>query len=191
MSNQSKIFLIAGHHTNDPGAVSFHENLGNKVTEASLTIELRKLVLGYLKQHNDFEVILDDDKDTLNEVIAKINKQVSKNDIVVDLHFNAFNTKATGTEVLIPTVNSNIEKELGLGICARLADIMEIPNRGIKTEAQSGRKRIAILHGVGHRVLPEICFKDNSRDMSAYQINKHLVAQAIALEIESAVNKIK
>lgn len=186
----SRIYLIAGHHKNDPGAVSFHESLGGRISEAELTIELRDLIYHYFKQHNDTEVVVDNDNHTLQQVLNEINKTVKKEDLIVDIHFNAFNTKATGTEVLIPTIHSKMEKQLGENICKSLSDIMNIPNRGIKTEKQSHRTRIAILHGTGHRVLLEICFKDNPVDMKSYQVNKHLVAQQIALEIEKIISNL-
>lgn len=178
-----KLYLIAGHHNNDSGAVAQHEDY--KVLESRLTIILRDLIHSYFKKFNSqVEVILDDDRDTLQTVINKVNKTITKNDLLVDIHFNAFNGKATGTEVIIPKISSSIEKELASNICDRLSDIMEIPNRGVKTEDKTARGRIAILKGVGHRILPEICFLDNLKDYRSYRKNEHLVASIIAQAIE-------
>lgn len=182
-----KVYLIAGHHNNDPGAVSQHPELGGTITEAELTQELRDLVFHYFVAHNELDPIKDNDAHTLQQVLNEINRTISRDDIVVDLHFNAFNGRATGVEVLIPTINSAIERSLATSICERLADIMQIRNRGLRREADTPRGRIAILHGTGHRILIEVCFKDNPSDMKAYWKNKHLVAEAIAYEVEKAL----
>lgn len=182
-----KVYLIAGHHSNDPGAVSRHPELGGTITEAELTQELRDLVFHYFVAHNKLVPIKDNDQHTLQQVLNEINRNITKDDVLVDIHFNAFNGSATGVEVLIPTINSNVERSLATTICERLSDIMKIRNRGLRTEAQTPRGRIAILHGVGHRVLIEVCFKDNPSDMRAYWKNKHLVAEAIAYEVEKAL----
>lgn len=179
-----KIYLIAGHHNNDPGAVSKHLELGGKITEAELCIELRDLVCSYFKQSNDTEVIKDNDNHTLKQVLDSINQSINKNDILIDLHFNAFNGKASGVEVIIPKISSNIERSLGTTICERLSNIMNIPNRGLKNETETARGRIGILRGVGNRILIEVCFKDNPKDIISYWENKHLVAEAISYQTE-------
>lgn len=182
----SKIYLIAGHHEADSGASVIHPDLG-KVTEADLTKELRDLIYSYIKAHNSIEIIKDNDALLLQAVLNEINKTVDKDDIIVDIHFNAFNGKATGTEVFIPTINSELERTLASNICKRLADIMSIANRGVKTEEKTARKRIAILRGVGKRILIEVCFMDNIKELNSYIKNKHLVAEAIAFELENII----
>lgn len=185
------IYLIAGHHNNDPGAVGEHYKL-NKITEAAFTMEQRDLIYDELKAHNnigkDFNVVLDNDKDDLRTVIKKLNDVVKPNDIVVDLHFNAFNTKATGTEVIIPSINSRLERELAKDITDILSDVMQIPNRGVKTEASLGR-RIGILHGKGNRILIETMFIDNPSDVTSYVKNKFIIAQEIAILLEKAIKQ--
>jgi N-acetylmuramoyl-L-alanine amidase len=186
MSN--KLFVIAGHHHDDPGAISNHESLGGRVKEADLTIELRELVIGNFKMHNGNPVIRDNDRHDLRTVIARINEEIGDHDIMIDIHFNAFNGKATGVEMFVPDNPSVIESHLASDLARRLSKVMGLNNRGVKTEGQSARGRIGILRGKGHRVLIEVCFKDNPKDMEAYQINKHLVANEIAESAEKHLN---
>ena len=181
-----KVYLVAGHHLKDPGAINNHPVLG-LVTESALCIEQRDLVYHYLIAHNKIEVIKDDDKLTLRDVINQINKSITNDDILVDLHHNAFNTRATGVEVIVQEPRTKIVQSLSENICKRLSDIMGIPNRGVKGQEATARGRIAILQGKGHRILTETCFMDNDSDLEAYWKNKHLVAEAIAFEIESVL----
>jgi len=185
----NRLFLIAGHHHDDPGATSTHAKLGGRVTEAELTIELRYLVKAYFEAHNKNQVFIDDDHDTLATVISKINAEIKPDDIMVDLHFNAFNGRASGSEVIVPNASNQLEREIAAEISKEIAGIMIIPNRGVKDESQTARGRIGILRGVGNRILIEVMFKDNPNDMEAYQINKHIIASAIAQIIEKYINK--
>jgi N-acetylmuramoyl-L-alanine amidase len=183
------LYLIAGHHHNDPGAVSNHASLGGRVKEADLTIELRGLIKMYFELYNDNPVVIDNDSHVLSRVISEIASTIKRDDIMVDIHFNAFNGRATGVEVIVPRISSAKERNLADNICINLADIMKIPNRGVKGEDKTARGRIGILAGTGNRILIEVCFKDNPVDMLAYQKNKHLVADSIAQSIEKYINE--
>lgn len=173
----SKLFLIAGHSNSDPGAVA--ENVVGRVKESDLTKEQRDMVYHYFRQHNVSPVIFDDDKDSLSQVIQKVNNLIKPSDILIDFHFNAFNKKASGSEVF-PNKNMLIASELVTGI----SSIMGIPNRGVKIQSESSRGTLGILKGIGRRILIETCFMDNEDDFESYVKNKHLVNQYIAETIE-------
>ncbi len=181
-----KLYLIAGHNNTDPGASGNFDTVG-KVVEASLTKELRDLIASAFTLHNNNTVVKDDDKHTLAQVLNTINTTVHKDDIVIDIHFNAFNTKARGTEAFIPTVNSTVEKELAKDIVEAIAKLLNTPNRGVKTERESNRGRLGFLHGLGNRILLEICFIDNKEDIESYLKNKFLLAKEIAKAIEKYI----
>jgi N-acetylmuramoyl-L-alanine amidase len=178
-----KLFLIAGHSANDPGASGNFDSVG-KVVEATLTKELRDLIASAFVLHNSNPVIKDDDKHNLTQVLNSIANQVHKDDIVIDIHFNAFNTKARGTEAFIPTVNSVTEKNLAKDIVEATSKLLVTPNRGVKTEKESNRGRLGFLHGTGNRILLEICFIDNKEDLESYLKNKLILASEIATLIE-------
>lgn len=175
------IYLIAGHHNNDSGATAQH-SVG-LIKESELTKELRDLIYSYLTHIEKIDELFikrDNDNTTLNKLINDLNKVVTVNDLVVDIHFNAFNGKATGTEIIIPTISSKIEKELSALIAEHTSEILNINNRGVKTEKDTARGRIGILKGKGNRILLEICFMDNPKDFTQYQINKYILAAKIA-----------
>jgi N-acetylmuramoyl-L-alanine amidase len=182
-----KVYLIAGHSLLDSGAIIEREDLFKVIKESQLAIQLRDLIKVYLETYNNVKVITDDDNLNLREVISEINKSITKNDILIDIHFNAFNKQARGTEAFIPTVNSELEKELAEKIVAVTSKIISTPNRGVRTEKQSNRGRLGILHGVGHRILWEVCFMDSKTDLDNYISNIYILANDIAEQIEKYI----
>lgn len=175
----SKVFLLAGHSNTDPGAVG-----AGGIKEADLTKELKVLTalemcnLGVQNQWHD------NDNDSLGSVLSKVSAISTEEDIIVDLHFNSFNEKSTGVEVLVPENPSADEVSIATELCERLAAVMAIRNRGVKTERQSARGRLAVMRPKGSNILIEVCFISNLNDLSAYNSNKKAVAKAIAETIK-------
>jgi len=171
-----KIYLIAGHHNADPGAVNSTEK------ESDLTKELRSLIHDEIRRANpSIQIFLDYDGHTLAQVISEVNKTIQNDDLLIDIHFNSFSSPtATGAEVLI-------KNESNRGRAATysklIADTIGVKNRGPKTESESHRGRLAILHGTGERYLFEICFMSNESDMEKYHSNKRDLARELASEI--------
>ena len=172
------IFILAGHHNNDPGAISPHS--GEK--EADLTKELAGMVTERVNQlAPDIETWNDDPNDALNRVIAKISERITNKDIVCDIHFNSFHTdKATGFEVIISNNAGEKSKSIANDLCGIIPKVMGIANRGVKTEYQTARGRLAIVNLKGAAVLIETAFLSNPNDMDKYHENKHWVADEIA-----------
>jgi len=173
------IYILAGHHSKDSGAVTTHPRLGI-IKEADLTKELRDLVIRSLIDIEKIkDVKKDDDNKTLNEIIYGL-REISNKDLVVDIHFNAFNGKATGTEVIVPKIHSSIENALAAELSESIASIMNIKNRGVKLENNTPRGRLGIFKGPGNRILVEVCFMDNDKEYETYIINKYIIAAMIA-----------
>ena len=174
-----KLFLIAGHSLNDPGAVS-------TLTEAELTRELRGLIAGKLIKFNpEMIIVQDSDKDSLGKVLTQIAGAIEPGDLLIDIHFNAFpNPKATGAEVLVKNGASERQLKTAAGLSSVIASTLGLVNRGAKTEKDAARQRIGILHGDGDRYLLEICFISNPEDLKQYQKFKFILADALSLEIE-------
>ena len=172
-----KIFLIAGHHNADPGAVNSTEK------ESDLTKELRGLIHDAIRELNpSVQIILDYDADTLPQVISKVNREIQDGDILIDVHFNSFsNGSATGAEVLVKNGSPNLVRA---AVYSKIiANTIGIKDRGAKTEAQSHRSKLPILHGNGSRYLFEVCFMSNSVDMEKYHSRKLELAKNLASEI--------
>ena len=97
-----KIGLIAGHRGAGTGAK------GNGLDEGSETIVLRNLIEDYLLRYNVIPIV-DQEKEDLKGVVAQLKKTLSKEDICIDIHFNASsNPSATCVEVLIPNKNTPV-----------------------------------------------------------------------------------
>lgn len=122
-----------------------HDVIESKVDSASSNIE-------YLKGCVD---------------IANLNKC----DLFVSIHFNSYNKKAEGTEVLVYKNNSEAYN-IGLKICDSIQKI-GYKNRGVKI-----RPELYVLNKTTMKaVLIECCFIDNSNDISKY--NYKTMARAI------------
>ncbi|WP_313515663.1 N-acetylmuramoyl-L-alanine amidase [Sphingobacterium sp.] len=157
-------YSSAGHHLNDSGAIGVN---GRK--EAVETIQFRDLVNAQLKMLGK-TVVQDKDSETLGQYLGRINPTYK--DVLVEPHFNAFNGKATGVEVLIADNANDRSKKMAKELVDGFAKIMGIANRGVKTESQSARGRLALMRKKGAVALIEICFIDNPNDMKAYDKNK-------------------
>lgn len=159
------IFLSAGHHNKDSGAVA------NGYTEAALTKQLRDAIA----RHLTVPYITDDDGETLQQYIARI--KPGDGSVLLDLHFNAGQPSAHGIECLIADENS---KAMATELC-HAGELIGLRNRGVKNEAQSQHKRLGILHdGAGIACLLEVCFITNQADLDYYFAGVDCFAKSIA-----------
>lgn len=174
-TNKRKIWLSAGHGGSDPGAA------GSGFIESDLAIELRDLVRGRLP---DGVNVWTDPNAWATATTAPYIQGASKaGDIVCDIHFNAYNGAAQGVEVIVPDSPTAYEIKLAEKIAKGIAEAIQSPlrgTRGVKTESETARKRLAMMRPPGENVLIEVCFIDNKAEMARYQSNKLTVAKAIA-----------
>jgi len=169
------IYLTAGHNGKGTGASSQYGDEGEEA------IDVRDDVAELL-QHWGVRVRTDPNRMRLRDVLRWVSG-ASKNDVICDIHFNAFNGKAHGTEVLIANEHNYKEKQLAQALCDRICSDLGTYNRGVKTERQTARKRIGILSGAPRHainVLIEICFIDNESDMQKYDENYDDLIEGIA-----------
>lgn len=174
----NKVIVIAGHSDSDPGAVA------NGYREADLTKEFREMLITVLRYYQvdygkQLTIKRDCDELSLARVVNWLNSLTEKNRLILDIHFNAFNSHANGTEVFIPDNYSEDELELGRKISQCIADTLGVLNRGVKTESRSARKRLAIMRPKGINLLLEMCFIDNIKDIEKY--HKHKTELAIRI----------
>lgn len=168
------IFLSAGHHNTDPGAVS------GKFIERDLTKESRFLISQYIDKS---QLILDKDFETNTQYQGRI--KPGSGSVVFDIHFNAGSPTSTGTECYVKKsdfANKNsMSYKMADEICKATSEILGIKNRGVKSESQSQHSRIGILNkSAGCSVLWEICFISSVLDMSAYTFKKAELSHKIA-----------
>lgn len=167
------IFLSAGHHNNDSGAVA------NGYKENKLTIEFRDLVLHELQtKFPSYKVITDKDEETLSQYLNRI--KTGSGSVVLEIHFDAFNGKAKGATALIQDAHDKYDKMMGQELVNATANILGTANRGVKTESQSARGKLGLTRKEGTTVLMELEFIDNENAMNGYHEGKHRLAQEYA-----------
>ena len=165
-----KILLIAGHGQGDPGAT------GNGYREADLTREVVTNINTYLKGAAEVD-IFDFTKDMFQYLKSGKTFAFNKYDYVLEIHFNAFNNKAYGTEVL---VHSNEKSTAVEEKILKKITSLGFFSRGVKTRSDLRVMNTAKkIYGVSH-ALVEVCFIDNKSDVEKYIANAERVAKAIA-----------
>lgn len=175
MSKILKILIIAGHGGSpyDSGAV------GYGYREADLTRELAKLVVSNLKKYATVD-LYDTSKDAYRECL-KGTFNVGSYDYVLELHFNAFNGNAYGSECYVTTREEGISVEQE--IMKRMDKYFTLRDNdsifdGVK------RENFLVINTLKNRgisgSLLEVCFIDNYNDMLTYQKNKGNIALDIA-----------
>lgn len=175
--SKKNLFVIAGHGGKDPGAI------GNGYKEADLTVELRDLIVSRLREK--YNTFTDVNVSPLAQVISWLRSIVKKDNLLIDIHFNAaINPAATGVEVIVPDSFSSFESALATNICISISKCLSIKNRSVKKESQSARGRIAILNVPAENILIEVCFITNKQDIASYQANKEKLADVIAEEVK-------
>lgn len=170
------IYLIAGHHNADSGAVA------NGLKEADLTKKVRDLVYTRIKQLSPKSFVTkDDDKDTLSQVIAKIKPNIKIDDILIDFHYNAGAPIATGVECVVDDFAGAKSIEIAEKICDIIHDITGLKNRGVKREKDTPRKQLGILGMRGSSVIVEMGFISNINDVNTLDKHLHWICEDIAL----------
>jgi N-acetylmuramoyl-L-alanine amidase len=170
---RSKVFLTAGHRGRGTGANGVFD-------EGEETIRLRNLI-GEILRNRDVEVYTDRDDANLSVVVENVNVACGVDDICIDLHFNAFNSQAQGSEILIPHNFTDVEKDLAQDLLTAIVNTLKTKSRGVKKESSGQHKRLAMLSDVDcHSILVEICFCDNTEDALKYQSKFNDLAYAMA-----------
>lgn len=100
---------------------------------------------------------------------------------MVDIHLNAAaSNKATGTEVLVPEKYSDFEIKLATELSRAISASLGIPNRGVKTETQSARKKLLWMTIPAENILIECFFISNPSDVNSYHLYGDFMCNAIA-----------
>lgn len=171
-----RIAISAGHSNTpgqDQGAIS------KTIIEGVETVNLRNLIVEEFKQRKE-PINIDPDSNVTFKTVALFRQYFAEPDILLDIHFNsAINTSASGTEVLIPAQYDDFEYKLAYDLSYAVARVLAIPNRGVKTELDSARKKLMWMSIPGKNILLEVCFISNYSDATLYLEYKREVAKAI------------
>lgn len=169
-----KHLIICGHGQGktayDPGVVN--TKLG--VTEAQKVRELAKLMAEY--GGKDFNVISEQNVYDYRS-LASLGKGY---DSITELHFNAFNGQARGTEVLIQAGLAPYKEDQAiLTVLSKY-----FTNRGIKKVDWLYNANVAAQKGYNYRLV-EVAFIDNDQDMAIFEANKVAIAKGLVSAITS------
>lgn len=161
-------YISAGHcniagPNYDSGAVGIN---GKK--EADETVKMRDAVIGRLNTMGYTDIVQDANGESLKEYLRRI--ATGNGSVVCEFHFNAFNGKATGVEVLVQEDADKMDLACAkeLAACTATATGLPLRGTGVKSEAESHRGRLGLMREQGIVVLVEICFIDNADDMDKY-----------------------
>lgn len=177
-----KLFISAGHGGTDPGASA------NGYIEAVLTLELRDLLVRELNKLG-ITPVTDPAPNALSQTLAWLRGKFGSKDILLDIHWNAsHNTGAKGSEVIVPEVSSEFERNLSNALLKVMTDI-GFKNRGVKPESETARKRLGWMRPNAENILIEVCFLTNSSDMMLYVNSKNIISKRLALVLREYINK--
>ena len=177
------LFISAGHHNNDTGAVNA---LG--VQENNLTIQLRNKVIAILKAKK-MPFINDNDDENLATYLRRIIPGNAS--VTCEFHFDMANTKASGSTAIVAQYANKNSIAFADELSSTTAKILGIKNRGVKSETETNRGRLGLMRKDGIVALLEVCFIDNVNDMASYTKNIDALAAAYAdilMKYENLIN---
>lgn len=100
-------------------------------------------------------------------------------DFAVELHLNAADTKASGTEMLHATVSAR-GKELAGHLQREAVAVLGLPNRGVKSLERTERGAAIVWESKPPTVIVESFFIDNDKDLKRGNDEKTNLAQGYA-----------
>ena len=172
-----KVALIVGHSEKSQGAV----NKKSGVTEFEINSRLANQV--YLKLAVlgiDCEVVWR--TGSYSELPSQVNK--TNADIAISMHCNAFNTKASGCEVLYWNTSKK-GRELASDLQYRLVDVLGNEDRGIKPKYDGDRGAKILKETSMPCALMEPVFIDNDDDFALLDSNIRFVSMAVVEAIDN------
>lgn len=172
MSKQFKILLIAGHGGNDPGVVA------NGYKESNLTREFVGLLKSKLSEYAMVDVY-DANRNAYNDFKNGYIPITTQYNYALEIHFNAYNTKAHGCEIYVTS------REKGITVEQAIVNNLSkyFTNRGVKRNNFLVIERIKDK-GISSALL-EVCFMDNKNDLNTYINNKDSIATLVTNGIVS------
>ena len=171
-----KIVLNIGHGGKDQGA----ETLDHKLTELRFNQTILGPAIVEELLNLDHEVISFSQKEAFWEVAKKCNEL--NPDIVLSLHSNCFNGKASGTETLY-YAKSTRSKRLATCLQQRIVNTLWLPDRGLRPLYKGDRGFNLVYYTKMPAVILEPFFIDNPNDLVVVQSKVKQLALAISLGV--------
>jgi len=165
--------LVIGHKKYSPGAINADTGLSEFEFNEDLALRIEKR-LEKVKIQRIY-------RRTYNELPSDIN--ALKPDFVVSLHCNAYDTKASGTEVLYYH-KSEKGKQMASVLQAHLLECLHLPDRNIKPKSSEDRGGYLLRNTDAPCVIAEPFFIDNNDDLSRAQEDMEALSMAYVRAIE-------
>ena len=171
------IYISAGHHDKDPGAI------GNGYKESELNIELRDLIIKELDKMG-VKYIKDKDWETNTQYQGRI--KPGNGSVLLDIHFNSSsNSSATGAETIVKEGANTDSKNFAKDILNDVVTETKLKSRGVKSEKESHRGKLGILHTkAGISCLLEVGFISNINDIRTYKDSLKTLPKKIATTLK-------
>ena len=165
--------LVIGHKKTSPGAINKKTGITEFEFNDDLIIRIEKKV-----KNIDIQRVY---RRTYKELPHDINE--FDPDFIISLHCNAFNEKASGTEVLYYH-KSEKGKKMAEILLKYLVEYLNLPNRGIKPKTAEDRGGYLLRYTKAPCVIAEPFFIDNDDDLARAQEDIGGLAEAYARAIE-------
>jgi N-acetylmuramoyl-L-alanine amidase len=129
-----RVIILSGHNFEAPGCCNIIIDQRKPITEFDVATEVATRIMKHEKTME-----LDTIMKARNKYSDLVNEVNSLNgDILISIHFNAFDKKAQGTEVLC-AVDSPTGRKYAKELNKKLVSKLQIADRGIKEVGVGGR----------------------------------------------------
>ena len=159
-----KIILIVGHRESSQGAM----NSKSKITE----FKYNSVLASKIKEMCNHECVIafrDDEEEGYYRLPSQVNSL--NGDLIISLHCNAFNKKASGHEVLY--WHNSVKSKYYAKIFNKMLDkVIGNTDRGIKPIKHGDRGSNILRRTNAPCILIEPFFIDNNRDMELADVDK-------------------
>jgi N-acetylmuramoyl-L-alanine amidase len=178
-------FIISSGHTNVVGKDMGASSVDGKYVEGVLTVADKNILVKKMYEAAaaenivNFEqyMLVDRDDTALADTMAFLKGRTKATDVLIEIHYNASdNTTVKGTEVLIPEIYTSEETEIADRLSDVIGDVLGTKERGqlgatdgVKTEADSKRKKLGWMRMVGINILIELEFLSNPTAMQTLE----------------------
>ncbi len=171
--------LVIGHKSASPGAQNpasgltefdYNDQLAREIEKKTQKVRVQRV---YRRTYRE----LPDDINQLNPAF------------VVSLHCNAFNSQATGTEVLFYHTSKKAEQMARI-LQEHLCGCLQLPPRGIKAKSAEDRGGYLLRYTKAPCVLAEPFFIDNDEDLAVVRQKHDALVAAYARAIDAMGNVV-
>lgn len=169
-----KLAIIIGHTPESPGAC----NAPSGVCEFGFNQPLAHQLAAKLAGRVETAVVYRGRPNDYNNLPAKVNQTGA--DLALSLHANAFNTRASGTEML-HWRGSVVGEEFARSLQRRVLNALGLKNRGVKPVSSRRNRGGHLLYYTRMPcVIAEPFFIDNNTDFAVASANQSALVDAYA-----------